>query len=43
MGTYCDPLVADWFLFCYEKECMPLSDNNPADIVEAFNSTYLNI
>ena len=33
MGTICAPLVADLFLFCYER------DNNQADIIEAFNST----
>ena len=40
MGTKCAPLVADLFLFCYEKDFMTsLSDNNQADIIEAFNST----
>ena len=40
MGTYCAPLVADLFLFCYERDFMlSLSDNNQADIIEAFNST----
>ena len=40
MGTNCAPLVADLFLFCYEKDFMlSLSDNNQADIIEAFNST----
>ena len=39
MGTYCAPLVADLFLLCYERDFMlSLSDNNQADIVEAFNS-----
>ena len=34
------PLVADLFLFCYERDFMlSLSDNNQADIIEAFNST----
>ena len=45
MGTNCAPLVADLFLFCYERDFMlSLSDNNQADIIEAFNSTsrYLN-
>ena len=38
MGTNCAPLVADLFLFCYERDFMLiLSDNN--NIVEAFNST----
>ena len=40
MGTNCAPLVADLFLFCYEINFMlSLSDNNQADIIEAFNST----
>ena len=40
MSTYCAPLVADLFLFCYERDFMlSLSDNNQADIMEAFNST----
>ena len=40
MGTNCAPLVADLFLFCYERDFMlPLSDNNQTDIIEAFNST----
>ena len=40
MGTNYAPLVADLFLFCYEKDFMlSLSDNNRADIIEAFNST----
>ena len=37
MGTYCAPLVADLFLFCYEGDFMlSLSDNNQTDIIEAF-------
>ena len=40
MGTNCAPLVAELFLFWYERDCMlSLSDNNQADIIEAFNST----
>ena len=40
MGTNCAPLVADLFLFCYERELMlSLSDNNQTDISKAFNST----
>ena len=37
----CAPLVADLFLFCYERDFMlSLSDNNQTDIIEAFiNST----
>ena len=41
MGTNCAPLVADLFLFYYERDFMlSLSDNNQADISEAFNSTF---
>ena len=40
ISTNCAPLVADLFLFCYERDFMlSLSDNNQADIIEAFNST----
>ena len=40
MGTNCAPLVADLFLFCYERYFMTsLSADNQADIIEAFNST----
>ena len=40
MGTNCAPLVADLFLFCYERDFMrSLSRENQADIIEAFNST----
>ena len=40
MGTNCAPLVADLFIFCYERDFMTsLSDDNQADIIEAFNST----
>ena len=40
MGTNCAPLVADSFLFCYERDFMTsLSDDNQPDIIEAFNST----
>ena len=40
MCTNCAPLVADLFLFCYERDFMlSLSDNNQADVVEAFDST----
>ena len=39
MGTNCAPLVADLFLFCYEKDFMKsLSPENQADVIEAFNS-----
>ena len=40
MGTNCAPLVADLFLFCYERDFMKsLSRENQADIIEAFHST----
>ena len=40
MGTNCVPLVADLFLFCYEREFMlSLSDDTKTNIIEAFNST----
>ena len=36
----CAPLVADLFLFCYERNFMKsLSRKNQADIIEAFNLT----
>ena len=41
MGTNCAPLVADLFLFCYERDSMTsLSGDNQADIIETFNSTF---
>ena len=40
MGTNCAPLVADLFLFCYEREFMKsLSRENQTDIIETSNST----
>ena len=40
MGTNCAPLVADLFLFCYERDFMKaFSRENQAGIIEAFNST----
>ena len=40
IGTNCAPLVADLFLFCYEKDFMSsLSDNNQTDIIEALITT----
>ena len=44
MGTSCAPLVADLFLFCYERGfMMSLSDDGQADVVDAFGtaSRYL--
>ena len=40
MGTNYAPLVADQFLFCYERDFMlSLSENNQSDVIEAFNSS----
>ena len=39
-GTNCAPLVADLFLFCFERDFMvSLSDDNQADVIDAFNTT----
>ena len=46
MGTNCAPLVADLFLFCYERDfMMSLFDDKQADIIDTFNNTsrYLTI
>ena len=41
MGTNCAPLVADLFLFCYERDFMKnLSCDNQADVIKALNLTY---
>ena len=40
MGTNFAPLVADLFLFCYDRDFITsLSNDNNAGIIEAFNST----
>ena len=40
MGTNCSPLVADLFLFCYNRDfMMSLSGDKQADINDAFNTT----
>ena len=40
MGTNCAPLVADLFLFCYERDLMmSLSGDKQADVIDAFNTT----
>ena len=40
MDTICAPLVADLFLFCYERDfIMSLSDDKQADVIVAFNTT----
>ena len=44
MGTNCAPLVADLFLFCYERDfMMSLYEDKQADVIDAFNtiSRYL--
>ena len=39
MGSNCAPLVADLFLFCYERDFMTsLSNVKQAEIIEAFKS-----
>ena len=41
MSTNCAPLVADLFLFCYERDFMlSLSEKNQSGVIEAFNSTF---
>ena len=40
MSIYCAPLVADLFLFCYERDfMMSLADDKQADVIDAFNTT----
>ena len=40
LGTNCAPLVADLFLFCYDRDFMlSFSEDNQSDVIEAFNST----
>ena len=40
MDTNCAPLIADLFLFCYERDfMMSLSDDKQADVIDAFNTT----
>ena len=40
IDTNCAPLVADLFLFCYERDFMlSLSDDNQSKVTETFNST----
>ena len=40
MGTNYSPLVADPFLFCYERDFMfSLSEDNQSEVIEAYNST----
>ena len=40
MGSNCAPMVANLFLFCYERDFMSsLSDDKQADIIDAFYTT----
>ena len=40
MGTNCAPLVADLFLFCYERDFMKsITKQKRYDLIDAFNST----
>ena len=40
MGTNCVPLIADLFLFCYERDFMrSLTKEKWYDLIDAFNST----
>ena len=41
MGTNSAPLVADVFLFCYERDfiIMSVSDDKQADDIDACNTT----
>ena len=40
MGTNCDPLIADLYLYCYERDFMvSFNHDNQVDAIEAFNST----
>ena len=41
MGTNCAPLVADLFLFCYERDFMSLSDDKQAGVIDAFTITSI--
>ena len=44
MGTNCAPLIADLFLFCYERDIMmSLSDDKQTDIIDDFNTTSRNL
>ena len=37
MGANCAPLVADLFLFCYERDfMMSFSDDKQTDVIDAF-------
>ena len=41
MGTNCAPIVADSFLFCYERDFMKsLTKEKRYDMIESFISTF---
>ena len=41
MDTNCAPLIADLFLFCYDRDLMMSpSDDKQADVIDAFSTTY---
>ena len=38
MGTNCAPLVADLFMFCFERDfLLSLSDDNQSEVIKVFN------
>ena len=40
MGTNCAPLIADLFLFSYDRDfMMSLSDDTQSGVIDAFNTT----
>ena len=40
MGTNCAPLIADLFLYCYERDFMPdLHKSKRFDLIDMFNDT----
>ena len=45
MGANCAPLVADLFLFCYDRDFLLSLSDKQTDFIEAFNSTsrYLDV
>ena len=39
MGTNCDPLIANLFLFCHERDfMMSFSNDKQAGVIDAFNT-----
>ena len=41
IGTNCAPLIADKFLYFYERDFMDLNYDNQTDIIEAFYSASI--